>query len=512
MSAEPNSSRPESDVTDSGDESNAEISHDVPTAYSQLSSRRVDLIGDYAGNELFLIEGDSLLLQCFSEPQLDYDHGFQMLHASYLVENFLRHLKDRKCNFHIAFFEDNETLSIPPWFPQRDPSKYKLTRAAIIRHMTINLTTAFPEIQVSVFPSMHDEAFKTYLNSSGMYFIMAHDGAVPLHGVDKNALKKQDLKYHQTVLRRMIIHFIKNGYNVALINGLEWRDTKVMTMVLEGSRRFRAIELDQDTAEHPKTSIKVPELEQLGDSLKSLSERERLTIIAIVRVLAEDRSQVCSDILYHTALLSTLPIASRRLDHVESANSSSLEKFINIAMQILQSDAWSEFHEQNSTVCDVADLIDGRLLNAVMASGVPKTGDLPGPLQTKYDLLCKSVEKLSNQKLPMSHDGSNTSTGSNANNSVVAADDDRTSATVMPFHNPVFDKHLESVHLEVDEYADDHETPASARIFREVTHWHNAKRPLVVRGPPTAADKKQEFWTARRNQWFWLKCVLMLPV
>jgi hypothetical protein len=28
---------------------------------------------DYAGNELFLIEGDSLLLQCFTDSKLDFD-------------------------------------------------------------------------------------------------------------------------------------------------------------------------------------------------------------------------------------------------------------------------------------------------------------------------------------------------------------------------------------------------------------------------------------------------------
>ena len=36
--------------------------------------RVVDLIGDYAGKELFLIEGDSLLLECFGNGRLDF-HG-----------------------------------------------------------------------------------------------------------------------------------------------------------------------------------------------------------------------------------------------------------------------------------------------------------------------------------------------------------------------------------------------------------------------------------------------------
>ena len=44
----------------------------VLTWYKSISSRRVDLIGDYAGSEIFLVEFDSLLLQCFSNPKLNF--------------------------------------------------------------------------------------------------------------------------------------------------------------------------------------------------------------------------------------------------------------------------------------------------------------------------------------------------------------------------------------------------------------------------------------------------------
>jgi len=60
--------------------------------YEKVRSRRVDLVGDYAGNELFLVEGDSLLLHAFSDPNLDFDNGLQLLHATYNVENFLKKL------------------------------------------------------------------------------------------------------------------------------------------------------------------------------------------------------------------------------------------------------------------------------------------------------------------------------------------------------------------------------------------------------------------------------------
>jgi hypothetical protein len=45
---------------------------DVLVWYNSIASRRVDLVGDYAGSELFLIEFDSLLLECFSNPKLNF--------------------------------------------------------------------------------------------------------------------------------------------------------------------------------------------------------------------------------------------------------------------------------------------------------------------------------------------------------------------------------------------------------------------------------------------------------
>jgi hypothetical protein len=41
--------------------------------YLSLHTTVLDLVGDYAGKELFLIEGDSLLLQCFDDPNLDFE-------------------------------------------------------------------------------------------------------------------------------------------------------------------------------------------------------------------------------------------------------------------------------------------------------------------------------------------------------------------------------------------------------------------------------------------------------
>ena len=108
-----NDDKPEdSDVDSDVDPEAASDEDKVLHSYKRLLSRRVDLVGDYAGNELFMIEGDSLLLRCFDDENLDFSPGFQLLHAAYNVEHFLHNLAVRKCNFHIAFFECNRKLCI----------------------------------------------------------------------------------------------------------------------------------------------------------------------------------------------------------------------------------------------------------------------------------------------------------------------------------------------------------------------------------------------------------------
>lgn len=41
--------------------------------YDDLRPMWIDLVGDYAGKELFLIEGDSLLRECFGDERIDFE-------------------------------------------------------------------------------------------------------------------------------------------------------------------------------------------------------------------------------------------------------------------------------------------------------------------------------------------------------------------------------------------------------------------------------------------------------
>lgn len=239
--------------SDSSSDSGSEVGlSPVLEWYSKLNSRRVDIVGDYAGNELFLVLGEALLLHCFSDEHIDFDPNFQLLHATYAVESFLGGLVARRCNFHIAFFNQHRQLCVPHWVTSNNREKYLLAREAVIRHLQVNLKAAHSDVEIHVFPSINSPAFAKYMEETDLYFVMCHDGAssgaprkrkMPardLNGSDEEEAANMETQLKiKTMFRLVVYWFLDRGYNAALVNGLEWRDTKVMATVLESIRHTK---------------------------------------------------------------------------------------------------------------------------------------------------------------------------------------------------------------------------------------------------------------------------------
>ena len=153
----------------------------------------------------------------------------------------------RKCNFHVVFFDEHAELCIPYNAQNRDLAKYRLARAAIIRHLRHNIGNIHPALRVKRFSSVRAAAFERYLEASGVYFILCHDGAKPPHEstqADKpdngnspendSAPNSEQNRLKRIVFRGMIYRFLTREYNVASIDGLEWRDTKVQPKIGDG--------------------------------------------------------------------------------------------------------------------------------------------------------------------------------------------------------------------------------------------------------------------------------------
>ncbi|KAL9635425.1 MAG: hypothetical protein Q9204_002631 [Flavoplaca sp. TL-2023a] len=496
--------------------------------YGKLPARRVDLVGDYAGQELFIVEGDGLLLRCFDDPKLDFTDGFQLLHAVYAVEHFLQALLQRKCVFHLVFFDTHKELCIPRATPSQSKNKYLLARAIILRHLEVHLHLSHPTVKIYTFDSVLDPAFQNYLNASGAYFIMTHDGANPLplsrdsrlkhHNLDVQSIESEEHR-RRVMFRTSIFAVIDQGYNIALIDGLELMDTKIMITVVEGIRKSKVAVAIDETAyasnidngdidrrlqeEISESSVRMvsQEMSKLGSS----SERLLLTLMALK--VMEHHSAM--DIRLITAFLTQIlviahtPLTSRRLEMpaIDRERRRELDEFlatfVHISERILQQRLWDNICTQASLQCDINDMIDGRLLMTIWSKlGEGSASQFLGSrLQTELQgLIGIATSKFETPNKPALGECT-----SKLPSATELSPSPPNQMTILPFSHFVFDKHLQPINITIQ--ASRNPSGRSAKVFQEVSHWHNAKRRLDPKAIHMLSDR-DKMRAMRRNQFF----------
>ncbi|KAH8622007.1 putative helicase [Alternaria alternata] len=456
----------------------------VLTWYRSVSSRLVDLIGDYAGSERFIIEFDSLLLQCFSNSKLDFGG-------------------------------------------QTNWPKYALARSVIFRHLSRSLALD-ERVTFKRFTSFTDDEFVQYLDESGTYFVMCHDGAMVDASGSNLALRSdsgQDLKSYEEDqvlpretknsasspstghlrkinLRAMILWFMSNRHSVALINELQCTDSKTMAVVLESSRQHNQNGFDPScyaAASHDISSIESPVLENLGGIFEP-SERDVVTVLVLrtARRHCAISDDEASAFFLHTAALQYFPLAARRPSNTSENTAQTLIcSFTQIAASLLCNKDLSEQLDVLNLPVNLADLLDGFLLAAIIRDACLRNILLANKsVKKKYDsLLDTFIEAPKNSLdgiLPMSMTTDVQVSRDSARHRYTVPDYDQ---TVLPFKNAIFDKHLAPIGLELDEKISDEATHDNARVFQELSHWHNHRKTLASK----TATQKLGYFARRRN-------------
>ena len=94
----------------------------------------VNLLDDLGSTDFFMIDGDSLVMDCLSSSSTGFQHGGQTLQALYLMESFLHGLRGcLNARFCIVFFEEQQAL-----WEVCHPCMY-LVRQILLQHMHQNL-------------------------------------------------------------------------------------------------------------------------------------------------------------------------------------------------------------------------------------------------------------------------------------------------------------------------------------------------------------------------------------
>lgn len=239
-----------------------------------------------------------------------------------------------------------------------------------------------------------------------------------------------------------------------------------------------------------------------SESLAGLTERTMLTLIALVQILRDDptAASLVTLFLLHTAFIGSLSLSERRqasqsLDFESKDHAASfLAKFSGVARSVLSSKLWGSSLNNSSLDCDVSDLIDGGLFRSVLANAGNYTID--AQVLAAFDHLAHALHTLSGVRLKAPVSSQKRNHAKQKTNGSMSDE-----VMILPFSNPVFDKHLASIELRVgSSKASNRQT---GRIFQEVSHWHNAKKRLDPKNTlVTPATVKEKSRALRRNQFF----------
>ena len=294
-------------------------------------------------------------------------------------------------------------------------------------------------------------------------------------------------------------------------------------MVVEGLRRSK-LSLDLSggyfssrRSQNMQTPIELDSwLSKLGISISPNSGTENafteaviLTILTLALILRKDSTfeDLALAFLVHTVLIGDLRISNRRQSEIfmeEDDSDARVVKFLSlfagVSRRIMEQDAWGPALRDRKVPCDIADLVDGRLFRRIVYQMTEAYEEIKLPQQVvaKIAILTRALHSLCGIQLQPKTQGSNAGGPVTATENLKVQDDSR-SASLLPFSNHVFDKHLASIKIS----ANHSRLPEgeSARIFREVSHWHNAKRRLDPKGtlPATEREKSRAL---RKNQFF----------
>jgi hypothetical protein len=240
--------------------------------------------------------------------------------------------------------------------------------------------------------------------------------------------------------------------------------------------------------------------------INRFTERLNLVVFTLSQLLAQRpaRAPLASAFLLHSILLSHIPLSTRRMKEVELTDKSGirdyrpfLNDFAITAGAAIDDSCWKQHFDDCGVQCDVIDLIDGRLFKMVLFAIQGRLNArtlLPKEVIRDFDSIADLVKSYSGVQLQLSSE--HHLTGhillTNPEQSVIPS--------ILRFSNVVLDHYLASIKIDVNVRDSAEIDGGSARIFRDITHWHNSKRPIDRMKAVKIRNDRQRQRQLRSNQ------------
>lgn len=275
-----------------------------------------------------------------------------------------------------------------------------------------------------------------------------------------------------------------------------------MIVILESSRQQDQKGFDPicyAAASHNVPFINSPALENLGGIFEP-SERDVVTILVLRTAMQHGTisGDEASTFLLHTAALQYFPLAMRRPSTTTDNTAQTLIcSFAQTAASLPCNKELSEQLDVLNLPVNLADLLDGFLLAVLTRDACLRNTLLANKaVKKKYDSLLDTFVEASKNGfdgiLPMSMTTDYQVSKDSARYRYSVPSKDQ---TVLRFKNDIFDKHLAPVGLKLDERFSNGATHDNAKVFQELSHWHNHRKTLALK----TATQKLGYFARRRN-------------
>ncbi|KAH0592361.1 hypothetical protein MHUMG1_09862 [Metarhizium humberi] len=381
-------------------------------------------------------------------------------------------------------------------------------------------------IEFHRFKSLDDKEFRRFLDVSDAYFVMIHDGAVAGQlqsrgttisglgtgldsildifrkaeepaGTNTGALTRTATS--RVWLRVMIAWFLTNQYNVALINEVQFLDSKILTTILEHAELKK---LPEATFQPPEAAnLPYPPFAHLQavEGLNDFSGADLVTLLALQSSLTA--SQISKDnaalMLLHTAALFVLPLGHRYLPMFSSPDGykRTVSSFTQSALSVVSSSAYISQLEASDISCNLVDLVDGRLLATIMADHDFRSVLLTeNNIKRKFDSLCAALTRICGVSISIK-----VQSLVPTKREMPALATPSSDGAILSFKNTVLERHLDPLRLKPDDEPVAL-TPGQTQIFKELSYWRRQAKAPVSRGLPVRLEREAKKHALTQNQ------------
>nr|CAG8529464.1 15724_t:CDS:10 [Entrophospora candida] len=490
--------------------------------YSNLHSRYIDIVSDYGGSELFVLEGDSLLFKILYDPKtnlLNFGKEFsggQFLALTFLVESFLKQLKDRECVFHIIFFDQHKCI----W---NNNPKLLLAREIIIDHL--KSYKANVNIPIFKFDNWWDEDWRDYINDRQ-----------PKKDISSLTNIATEKSLSLTIIWKcLLFHSLHHDLSIALLTGMEFRDSRASAFVADRGGNIKINAKIEQTiqviVEVCEASIKMLDEKNswmkgsvlsfefpLLDNLLLSKETEKifhdggkrmvLVILSLVGVLSTSKRpeyiQLARLFLLHIFILDYLPLKYRAAPPPppfddESEENRFMKEFYKFSAKALLSDGFKEITNSIADLrSNLGDFIDGIIFASLIRLQNNGKFSFPQEIKNDFDVAWRLIMDLCMRK---GHDFSNdknhllndkeylTIVTSNATNV------HEQTTTLLPFNFPFFEKYLGNMQLNLSENSSleidhGHYGNIGNIPFHDIYHWHKKR---LIDAPEPVKDSLRDY-------------------